>query len=100
MDVEADFMNEMYIALNDREFLNLHSWGALGEGVNRFPPDMTRAEFSVGSYTIRETASFPPTFGFGNGNGSVVLVLPASENPPLGSVPTHPEGIIAVETRQ
>ena len=41
-------MSEIYLAINDREFFNLHSSGALGEGVNSFAPDLRRAAFTVG----------------------------------------------------
>jgi len=47
--VEADFVAEVYIAVSDREFLNLHSSGALGEGVNRFSESLERAAFGVGN---------------------------------------------------
>lgn len=50
-EVEAVYVAEVYIAINDREFLNLHSSGALGEGVNRFSEDLERAAFSVGNST-------------------------------------------------
>jgi hypothetical protein len=50
-DVEADFVSEVYLASNNREFLNLHSSGALGEGVNSFSPDLQRPAFSVGRNT-------------------------------------------------
>lgn len=50
-DVEADFVAEVYLAINESEFLNLHSSGALGEGINRFSPDLQRAAFGVGNST-------------------------------------------------
>lgn len=49
-DVEADFVSEVYFALNGREFLNLHSSGALGEGGNLFSPDSRGPEYSIGIY--------------------------------------------------
>lgn len=49
-DVEADFLSEVYVALNDSEFLNLHSSGALAEAVNSFSPDLRRPEYAVGSH--------------------------------------------------
>jgi len=50
-DVEADFVSEVYLATSEREFLNLHSSGALGEGLNSFSPDLRRAAFTVDSNT-------------------------------------------------
>jgi len=50
-DVEADFVAEVYLATDDRQFLNLHSSGALGEGINSFSGDLERAAFSVGNST-------------------------------------------------
>ena len=50
-DVEAGFVAEVYLAINDREFLNLHSSGALGEDINSFSADLERATFSVGNNT-------------------------------------------------
>jgi hypothetical protein len=47
-DVEADLVSEVYLATSDKEFLNLHSSGALGEGVNAFSPDLRVASFSIG----------------------------------------------------
>jgi hypothetical protein len=47
-DVEADLVSEVYLATSDKEFLNLHSSGALGEGVNAFSPDLRVAAFSIG----------------------------------------------------
>ena len=46
-DVEADFVSEVYLASSDSAFLNLHSSGALGEGVNRFSPDLKQPDFFV-----------------------------------------------------
>lgn len=40
-------MSEVYLASSDSAFVNLHSSGALGEGVNRFSPDMQRPAFSL-----------------------------------------------------
>lgn len=50
-DVEADLVSEVYLATSDTEFLNLHSSGALGEGVNAFSPDLHVASFSLGRNT-------------------------------------------------
>ncbi len=47
-DVEADLVSEVYLATSDKEFLALHSSGALGEGVNAFSPDLRVASFSIG----------------------------------------------------
>jgi len=46
-DVEASFLSEVYVATSDRQFVNLHSSGALGEGVNDFPLQGGRTRFSV-----------------------------------------------------
>jgi hypothetical protein len=46
-DADADFVAEVYLAINDREFLNLHSSAALGEGINSFSADLERAAFAV-----------------------------------------------------
>ncbi len=50
-DAEADFVAEVYLEINDREFLNLHSSAALGEGINSFSEALDRAAFSVGNNT-------------------------------------------------
>ncbi len=50
-DVEADLVSEVYLATSDKEFLNLHSSGALGEGVNAFSPDLRIASFVLGRNT-------------------------------------------------
>lgn len=48
-DAFGEAVSEIFIAPNDREFYVLHSSGALGEGINRFSADLTRARFSVGN---------------------------------------------------
>jgi hypothetical protein len=50
-DVQADFVSEVFLATSDRQFLCLHSSGALGEGVNAFSSDLRKATFSLGSIT-------------------------------------------------
>ena len=46
-DVEASFLSEVYVATSDKEFLNLHASGSLGEGVNDLPLQGGRPKFSV-----------------------------------------------------
>lgn len=48
-DVESTPLSEVYVATSDKEFLNLHSSGSLGEGVNPFPPEGGQAKYSVGN---------------------------------------------------
>ncbi len=48
-DVEADFVAEVYIAINEDEFLTLHSSGALGEGTSAFSPGLRGPAFAVGN---------------------------------------------------
>lgn len=40
-------LSEIYITSNDREFYNLHSSMALGEGLIPFPSDKSQVKFSV-----------------------------------------------------
>jgi hypothetical protein len=46
-DVQADFLSEVYVATGDRQFINLHSSGSLGEGVNDLPPQGGRTTFTI-----------------------------------------------------
>lgn len=41
----GDVVSELYIALNDKEFLNLHSSGAPGEGINNFSDNLRIPKF-------------------------------------------------------
>lgn len=50
-DVESTPLSEVYVAMNDTQFVNLHSSGSLGEGMNTFPSDGRRPGFSVGNAT-------------------------------------------------
>lgn len=50
-DVESTPLSEVYVATSDKEFLNLHSSGSLGEGVNHFPPEGGQAKYAVGNAT-------------------------------------------------
>jgi len=50
-DIESTPLSEVYVATSDTEFLNLHSSGSLGEGVNSFPPEGGRTRFSAGNAT-------------------------------------------------
>jgi len=50
-EVEATFGAELYLAVNDGEFLNLHSTGALGEGKNGFSAGLGSPAFTVGRTT-------------------------------------------------
>jgi len=46
-DVEADFLSEVYVATSDKQFVNLHSSGSLGEGVNDLPLQGGRTTFTI-----------------------------------------------------
>jgi hypothetical protein len=46
-DVEADFLSEVYVAKSDKQFVNLHSSGSLGEGVNDLPLQGGRTTFTI-----------------------------------------------------
>ena len=46
-DVQADYLSEVYVATSDRQFINLHSSGSLGEGVNDLPLQGGRTTFTV-----------------------------------------------------
>ena len=48
-EVECTPFSEVYVATGDGRFLNLHSSGSLGEGLNDFPPEGGRTSFSVGT---------------------------------------------------
>ncbi|MRS03901.1 hypothetical protein EG832_11880, partial [bacterium] len=42
-----DCVSEVYIAINDAEFCNLHSSDRLAEGVNKFSADLKQAKYSL-----------------------------------------------------
>jgi len=46
-DVEADYLSEVYVATSDKQFVNLHSSGSLGEGVNDLPLQGGRTTFTI-----------------------------------------------------
>jgi hypothetical protein len=46
-DVQADFLSEVYVATSDKQFVNLHSSGSLGEGVNDLPLQGGRTTFTI-----------------------------------------------------
>jgi len=46
-DVEADYLSEVFVATSDKQFINLHSSGSLGEGVNDLPLQSGRTTFTI-----------------------------------------------------
>ena len=58
-DVEAAALSEVYVATSDKQFVNLHSSGSLGEGMNDFPPQGGHPNFSVGNATGWESNATP-----------------------------------------